>query len=300
MATLPACHSLLTHHTPQHFPFLARPANRRLRTKLHAALARLVFQQPAEAVEPGFAAFMAPVLAVLQELAAVPAEQLAADARCREALSGALRDLRGVAEATVTRKTYLLLFDALHPEPLLLFARAADAFAALDPDLCSLLFKCLGEVACNRSQRAAFGNSSASGYLLFRAVSAAVRAFGSRTAGAPDMAHPRPDGAGVPDLYRARYKPLAACLACVREALAGGYVNFGVLQLYGDPCLTVLLDTTIRLLLSVPTDHALAYPKLAKPFFAVLEALFASHLPFLAAKDQATFSRLLEVKTRGW
>jgi exportin-7 len=100
-------------------------------------------------------------------------------------------------------------------------------------------------------------------------------------------------------LYRERYKPLAACLACVREALAGGYVNFGVLQLYGDPCLTVLLDTTLGLVLSVPTEHALAYPKLAKPYFALLEALFASHLPFLAAKDQATFSRLLEVLYAG-
>ena len=325
LATLPACHSLLTHHTPHHFPFLARPANRRLRTKFHAALARLVFQQPPDSVEVAFTTFMTPVSSVLNDLASVPTAQLSADARCRDALQGVLRDVRGIAEAATLRKTYLLLFETLHPDPLLLFARAAEAYAPTrDGDMCSLLFKCLTEIGSNRSQRAVFGNSSANGYLLFRAVSSAVGAFGNAVVGAPSslsssspslsaagsssassvgvesatsLSSATPNEGGS-DLYRNTFKPRAACLACVREVLTGGYVNFGVLQLYGDPCLSVMLDTCLGLLLSISTEHVLAYPKLAKPYFAVLEALFASHLPFLAAKDRATYSKLLEVKQR--
>jgi len=117
---------------------------------------------------------------------------------------------------------------------------------------------------------------------------------GIESAASHSSSTPTPGGSGG-DLYRNTFKPRATCLACVREVLTGGYVNFGVLQLYGDPCLSVMLDTCLGLLLSVSTEHVLAYPKLAKPYFAVLEALFASHLPFLAAKDRTTFSKLLEV-----
>jgi hypothetical protein len=54
----------LANHTETHLPFLSNPLNRRLRTLLHASLARLVFLQPGEEVEKAFGEFVAPLVQV--------------------------------------------------------------------------------------------------------------------------------------------------------------------------------------------------------------------------------------------
>lgn len=40
-----------------------------------------------------------------------------------------------------------------------------------------------------------------------------------------------------PQPYERQYKGVAAALQLLSRALAGGYVNFGVFELYGDPAL---------------------------------------------------------------
>ena len=51
------------HHTPEHFPFLAVPANARHRTAFHATLARLILSVVDE-TQASFDAFMEPILQV--------------------------------------------------------------------------------------------------------------------------------------------------------------------------------------------------------------------------------------------
>ena len=57
---VPLCWLRLPSTPPRH----QMPANKCLRTKLHSALARLVFQQPPETMGPAFTAFMEPILSV--------------------------------------------------------------------------------------------------------------------------------------------------------------------------------------------------------------------------------------------
>ena len=81
----------------------------------------------------------------------------------------------------------------------------------------------------------------------------------------------------------------------MQEALSGNYVNFGVFELYNDKALENALDVALSLALSVPVDHVLSYPKLSRWYFALLDALFQNHLPYVASKDTATFMKLMEV-----
>ena len=84
-----------------------------------------------------------------------------------------------------------------------------------------------------------------------------------------------------------------------QEALNGNYVNFGVFELYGDKALESALDVALSLALSVPVDQVLVYQKLSLWYYKLLDALFQSHLPYIASKDTATFIKLMEVLYEG-
>lgn len=55
--------------------------------------------------------------------------------------------------------------------------------------------------------------------------------------------------------YETKYKGIAICTAILARCLDGGYVNFGVFSLYGDPALEVAMDMAFKLLLSVPAEE---------------------------------------------
>ena len=55
--------------------------------------------------------------------------------------------------------------------------------------------------------------------------------------------------------YAVKYKGIAICTAILARCLDGGYVNFGVFALYGDPALDVAMDIVFKLLLSVPVEE---------------------------------------------
>ena len=58
----------------------------------------------------------------------------------------------------------------------------------------------------------------------------------------------------VPDdqIYRTKLKQISLCFQILRSALAGGYVNFGVFQLYGDECHMNAINMFIKLLGALP------------------------------------------------
>ena len=233
------------------FPFLADPAHARARTAFYATLARLLFMDDTPAK---FRAFVAPLQAVLAAVGVAsrggvdPAALRAGVPQA--AVAGVLRDLRGIAQATNSRRTYGLLFDWLHPAHLAAVVCALEAWAP-DPALCTPALKFLAEFVLNKSQRLTFDASSPNGILLFRQVSKALVAHGTRALAAPPPA----------DVYADRYKGIAACLTTLTRCLAGGYVNFGVFALYGDPCLRDALDVCLRMALSIPLPDVLAYRK---------------------------------------
>jgi exportin-7 len=289
LVQLPCCHTLLTHHTPEHFPFLRLHENRHLRSQLQQTLAKLIFMQAVDIMEGNFNSFMEPILQVLSELASLQPAQMRSDNRVREALQGSCRDIRGICSAATSKKAYLMLLKTISNH-LSFFARCVEVFRD-DSDVITAVFKCMTEVVTNKSQRATFGNHSAQGILLFRESSAVAHAFAS--ASPPTLA----PGA---DIYKERYKGVACCLNTLKESLSGNYVNFGVMTLYGDTALILALDASLTLLLSLESmDDALTYPKLSLSYFAMLELMFNDHMSYMAQKDNGTFMKILEVLVGG-
>lgn len=103
-------------------------------------------------------------------------------------------------------------------------------------------------------------------------------------------------------------------LTLARGSTGGGYVNFGVFELYEDPALRSALDVGLKLALSFPPQHLLvsahspvqgraraaaahacaqAMQKPAQAFYTFVEVLFRNHMPEVSQLDHATFMQLL-------
>ena len=271
----------LAHHTEAHFPFLREPANARSRTVFYGTLGRLLFTEEAPA---RFRTFMAPFDALFSQLLASASDPHGSfrTPQTRRVLIGLFRDLRGLVAAATTRKTYSLLFDWLHPGYTPLLHAAMEAYGD-DPGVAVPLLKFASGFALNKMQRCTFEQNSVNGILLFREVSRLLCAYGSRVLRAGLQG-------GSP--YDTRYKGIWVSLLMLSRALTGGYVNFGVFELYGDPALRDALEVAFALCVAIPPADVLAYRKVARAYFGLLEALCTGHIRALLSADSATFGHV--------
>ena len=82
-------------------------------------------------------------------------------------------------------------------------------------------------------------------------------------------------------------------------ALSGNYVNFGVFSLYQDKALQNSFDVALQVCLQIPLSDVLAYVKLSKAYFALLEVLFRNHLDVLCILDAQVFIQLVKTNLEG-
>ena len=278
---LDAIKGTLVAHTPDHFPFLAQYANTRNRTIFYATLGRLLFMD--DSAEK-FHEFMAPFGDLCDRLAATDAHTFRTH-EVKHTLIGLFRDLRGIASAANSRRTYGLLFDWMYPRHTGLLLRAMENFAD-DPQVSTPLLKFVAEFVLNKTQRLTFEPSSVNGILLFREISKLIVAYGQRIM---QMPPPKP---GSSEAYPLRFKGIWIALTVLMRALSGNYVNFGVFELYGDNALKDALAVAIQLSLSMPLEEVLTYRKVAKSYFALVEVLCHSHMAVVAACDAPTFGHI--------
>ncbi|GFR52397.1 hypothetical protein Agub_g14907, partial [Astrephomene gubernaculifera] len=313
---LDAVSQLLSAHTSEHYAFLDVAANGRNRTTYYATLSKLLFMEDTPA---RFRAFVLPLHQVLVQLgSAVTSAPSAAALRAsvppayHTRVAGLFRDLRGIASATATRRTYGFLFEWLYPQHMPTLLRCLEAWSDV-PALTTPLLKFVAEFCFNKGQRLTFESSSPNGILLFREVSKVVVTYANHilaTAPPPTTNHSstaasatssssagagggKGAGGGGSAVYDTRYKGIWICLLALSRALSGNYVNFGVFELYGDPALKDALDAALRMVLSIPLPDLLAFRKLAKAYFSLLEVLAAGHAGVLAAQDTRTFMFLM-------
>ena len=289
LLTLDTIKFLARHHTEDHFPFLAAPANVRYRTTFHATLARLLLSPTgSEKLGLTFEQFVEPNINTLAMLGNLSASDLRNEA-ARRPLIGVFRDLRGITSSLHNRQAYALLFELLHPAHLPLMAKVADAWHDQVDVIVSLL-RFLQEFCHNKANRVNFDQSSPNGILLFRSTSDVVCAFGRRL-----LATPRPEG----DIYKLRYKAMAISLSVLNSALSGNYVCFGVFALYNDPCLENALDVALQMCLSAPVEDVIAYPKLSKAYFGFVEIFFRHHIKSVLALDTGVLMQLMNAVHEG-
>nr|POE61109.1 exportin-7 [Quercus suber] len=266
--------SIIAHHDKEHFPFLDDYRCSRSRTTFYFAIATLIFMEDSLLK---FKSSMDPLLQVFVSLESTSDATFHSDA-VKYALIGLMRDLRGIAMATKSHRTYCFLFDWLYPARLPLLLKAI-AYWTDTPEVTTPLLKFIAELVLNKSERLAFDSSSPNGILLFQEVSKLTVAYGSRILPLRNAA----------DMYTFKYKGIWICLTILTRALAGNYVNFGVFELYGDRSLADALDVALRMILSIPLADVLKFRKLAQAYFAFLEILFNSHMAFILNLDTSTF-----------
>ncbi|XP_034921262.1 uncharacterized protein [Populus alba] len=275
---LDAIKFIVANHTREHFPFLEEYRSSRSRTTFYYTIGWLIFMEDSPVK---FKSSMEPLLQVFLRLETTPDSMFRTDG-VKYALIGLMRDLRGIAMATNSRRTYGLLFDWLYPAHMPLLLKGISHWTDT-PEATTPLLKFMAEFVLNKAQRLTFDSSSPNGILLFREVSKVIVAYGTRISSLPNVA----------DIYGYKYKGIWICLTILSRALAGNYVNFGVFELYGDRALSDALDIALKMTLSIPLADILAFRKLTRAYFAFLEVLFSSHIVFILNLDTNTFMHIV-------
>ena len=132
-----------------------------------------------------------------------------------------------------------------------------------------------------------YNESSPNGILLFRNTSSILCGYGQQQLKISG------EVIGANEIYKKRYKGFSLMLNTLFSALTGNYVCFGVFSLYNDPALDNSLNTALEVVLSIPIEGMISFPKLSKSAFNFLETLFKSHLSTVLKKDSGTFSRVM-------
>lgn len=265
---------IISNQNRDQFPFIENWECFRSRTTLYYTIGMLIFLEDSPVK---FKSAMEPFLQVFVRLESTP-EALFQSNAIKYTFIGLIRDLRGIAMATNSRRTYGFLFDWLYPAHMPLLLKGITHYADI-PEVTTPLLKFMAELVLNKSQRLNFESSSPNGILLFREVSKLIVAYGSRILPLPNKA----------DMYTSKYKGISICLIILTRALSGNFVNFGIFELYGDRALVDALDITVQMILSIPLADIFAFRKVAAAYFAFLETLLCSHLSFVLSLDKTAF-----------
>lgn len=269
---------IISNQNRDQFPFIENWECFRSRTTLYYTIGMLIFLEDSPVK---FKSAMEPFLQVFVRLESTP-EALFQSNAIKYTFIGLIRDLRGIAMATNSRRTYGFLFDWLYPAHMPLLLKGITHYADI-PEVTTPLLKFMAELVLNKSQRLNFESSSPNGILLFREVSKLIVAYGSRILPLPNKA----------DMYTSKYKGISICLIILTRALSGNFVNFGIFELYGDRALVDALDITVQMILSIPLADIFAFRKVAAAYFAFLETLLCSHLSFVLSLDKTAFMLLV-------
>jgi hypothetical protein len=259
------------------------PANGRARTQFFTSIARLLYLKLRETATDmryeQFRNFMKPFQRTGEALAqnGVQSEQ------AKIILVGWARDLRGVAMATKIREHYQLFYEWLFPTHIEVLAAGMSVYAS-DPYVTTPILKLFACLVHNRAHRIVFPPSSAGGIILFRSASNVINGFSKSALQSKGV-----NG----DPYKTYYKGVMICMEILSHLLIGGFVNFGIFELYGDKALDSSRTSCLRMCLEGESKELLAYPKVALSFFNLMEALSSKCVHSLATLPSVAFSRLM-------
>lgn len=155
-----------------------------------------------------------------------------------------LSELRGISAAISTQKNYLLFFDWLYPSLFPLFLKVLQQYLCSDLVITSL-YRFLRELVTNRNSRIRFDVATASGIILFKEIARILVLFGKSVL----------ERVVTANLYKEKYRYVLMTLTIMVKLLAGGYVVFGVFQVYSDTCFVETLELSFRMIGCVPLEE---------------------------------------------
>jgi exportin-7 len=318
---LDSIHFMLANHTSDNFPFLGYTnphfvKEMKCRTTFYTALGRLLNLDFSDD-DDTFDRFIRPLSNQLDAIGNLMSQSNNPMniAEVKLPIVGLARDLRGLAFAFNSRAGYMQLFDWLYPRYLPLFSRALEYWYN-EPFVTTPILKLMAELVQNRSQRLTFEISSPNGILLFREASRLLCTYGSRIVnlqvsnsnesnGTSGLVNSFLNKAGAAaettkdKVYPLKLKGISICFNILKWSLSGGYVNFGVFQLYNDTALSDALQTFVKMLLSFQQNDLVVYAKLSQTYYGLLETLTADHMSFISMLEPQVFLYILSTISEG-
>nr|XP_047127698.1 exportin-7 [Hydra vulgaris] len=294
LVKLDAIQFVLNNHTSEHFPFLGIQSNAvtKCRSLFYTALGRFLLADIGDE-EERFKIFTLPLSLTLENISTriTPNSSSTFDAcETKSLIVGLCRDLRGLAFAFNTKNSFQMLFSWLYPECTKLIQRILE-MSYHDPDIANCVLKLMCELTQNRSQRLQFDIMVADGILLFREISKTLVTYGSRIQTVSSYPSDK--------LYNTKLKGISICFNMLKAALSGGYVNFGVMRLYGDSSLDNAIGVFVKLLESVEQRNLLEYPKLSKSYYTLVETVTEHHIDHICKLDPQVLMYIISTVSEG-
>lgn len=207
-------------------------------------------------------------------------------------------DLRGIVEAATSSQIYQVVFEALQggssaaqgTSPLTALARACEVLYQ-DPNVTKAILHFLVELVYDGLHRITFNQHSDSGLRLFKDVCATISPLCHKLATV--------DTNSLSDPYTGKFKAARLCFDVIGSVVEGKYVNFGVMDLYGDRTLHSTLDAVFRLAITIPAEEMMKYVKLGVAYYHLLESLFRNYLTAAIALAPELFVRTLSTVQDG-
>jgi len=282
---------ILGNHASPEFGFLSYSLKYgKYRTMFYHTLAKLIFLDQGDNREI-FDKFMEPQGRILDTLFKQSCQslQLLRQDSCKGPLIGLCRDLRGIGLASSSKDPYNMLFNWLVDDPknpaasrVTLFSRALDVWWD-DPEVTTPLLKFVADFVHNKAMRITFDKASPNGILLFREASTILCTFGTRILQRTQFQ----------DVYKEKYKGIGIALNMFAHSLHGGYVNFGVFELYNDDSLAKSIAMALQMCLALPLQDIMAY-KALKSYFYFLELSTRSHMAKVLELEPVHVTTLLQ------
>lgn len=172
------------------------------------------------------------------------------------------------------------------------------ALEAWSPDpVANTLLKFFAELVFNKSQRLNFDVSSANGILLFRDASRVLSTYGRlilEQQQQEQQQQPQQQQQPHSDKYKYKYKGIGICFDILAHCLAGRYINFGVFWLYGDKAIDEAFQMMFQLMLSIPLDDLMGFPKLTRKYINMLDEFAREQLTSLPTLSPDTFLYMMQ------
>ncbi|KAI7855239.1 armadillo-type protein [Circinella umbellata] len=273
---------VLQNHMSPEFAFFESSKHQQNRMLYYQVLCKVLFSEDNN--EREFHAFMKPFESRLQQIEMLDSVEQFRQEPVRRALQDIFRDLRGFIQPIQTRRHYLMFFDWFYPDYMPILLRALEAWSP-DPAANTLL-KFFADFVFNRSQRLNFPISSPNSILVFRDTSRVISTFGRHIS--------ERQVTNESEKYPYKYKGISICFNILSRCLGGRYINFGVFWLYQDKAIDEAFHMMFQLMLSIPLDDLMGFPKLARAFITLLDDFAQEQLTALPTLEPNTFLYLMQ------
>ncbi|KAG0329913.1 hypothetical protein BGZ99_010024 [Dissophora globulifera] len=273
--------ALLRNHNSSEFRFLdpTRKSTEtdigRCRTIYYTMLSRILFAE--DNIDAEFWRFVKPWEVSFDRIALAfegKSEQREEDIRL--ILLGLFKDLRGFVTSINNRRQFNLFYEWFYPAYTPIVTRAIEIWP--QNELAIPILRFWQEFATNKSSRVTFDSSSPNGILLFRETSNILSTYGQNLLNRSVSSESARWGE--------KYKGIMLYFNIMSVSLSGKYANFGVFKLYNDKALDRVLEIFFQLMLSVPVDDMISFPKLASSYFSIIDVFAVDHMMGLPMMPQ--------------